>query len=109
MNATIFRENWNGHPVELGDAWTLHKGEKTARCFLMSHLFGWELRLVAMPDDFLRSQVVPVLRRSPEHPRAVEGGHDRKGLAMKLRRPKRERQVSSPSHMVAPPVSLRRS
>ena len=57
MNTTPQRDYWIGEQTELGDAWTLRKGEKTARCFLMSHLFGWELRLVVMPDDFLRSQV----------------------------------------------------
>ena len=29
--------SWNGHPVELGDAWTLRKGDKVARCVLVSH------------------------------------------------------------------------
>ena len=49
------REHWDGHPVELGDAWIMRKGEKVARCVLVSHPFGWELRL--MTTDLLRSQV----------------------------------------------------
>jgi hypothetical protein len=44
MNTTPQRENWNGHPVELGDAWTLRKGNKVARCVLVSHQLGRELR-----------------------------------------------------------------
>ena len=54
-NTTPQREDWNGHPVELGDAWTLRKGTKVARCVLVSHQFGWELRLIV--GELLRSQV----------------------------------------------------
>jgi hypothetical protein len=39
----------------LGDAWTLRKGTKVARCVLVSHQFGWELRLIV--GELLRSQV----------------------------------------------------
>jgi hypothetical protein len=39
------REYWNGEQTELGDAWTFHKCGKVARCYVLSHLFGWELRL----------------------------------------------------------------
>jgi hypothetical protein len=46
MSMTIpQRENWNGHPVELGIAWTLKKRDHVAQCVLFSHQFGWELRL----------------------------------------------------------------
>ena len=31
MNTTPQRENWDGHPVDLGDAWVLRKGDKVAR------------------------------------------------------------------------------
>ena len=55
MNTTPQREDWNGHPVELGDAWTLRKGTKVARCRLVSHQLGWELRLLV--GELLRSQV----------------------------------------------------
>lgn len=43
------------HPVECGDAWVLRKGNKVARCSLVTHPFGWELRLIT--TDLLRSQV----------------------------------------------------
>ena len=42
------REHWDSHPVELGDAWTLRKGQRFARCALYSHPFGWELRLMVV-------------------------------------------------------------
>lgn len=35
------RSDWNGHPVELGDAWIMRKGDKVARCILVTHPFGW--------------------------------------------------------------------
>jgi hypothetical protein len=54
MNTTRQREFWH-HPVDLGDAWILRKGHKVARCILVSHQLGWELRL--MTTDLLRSQV----------------------------------------------------
>jgi hypothetical protein len=55
MNNTRQREHWDGDPIELGDAWTLRKGEKVARSILVTHPLGWELRL--MTTDLLRSQV----------------------------------------------------
>ena len=55
MNTTRQREHWDGDPVELGDAWTLRKGAKVARCILVTHSLGWELRLMTI--DLLRSQV----------------------------------------------------
>ena len=55
MNATPQRENWEGHPVDLGDAWVLCKGNKVARCSLVSHPLGWALRLIT--TDLVRSQV----------------------------------------------------
>ena len=55
MTTTRQREYWDGHPIELGDAWTLRNGDKVARCILVSHPLGWELRL--MTSDLLRSQV----------------------------------------------------
>ena len=41
------REHWNGHPVELGDAWILRKGNKVARCILVTHPLGWVVSLAA--------------------------------------------------------------
>ena len=55
MKTTPQREHWDGHPVELGDARALRKGDKVARCVLASHPLGWELRL--MTSDLLRFQV----------------------------------------------------
>lgn len=49
------RDQWDGHPVELGDAWTLRKGQRLARCALVSNPFGWELR--PMAGELVRSQV----------------------------------------------------
>ena len=53
MNTTPQREYWDG--VGLGDAWILRKGDEVARCILVTHPLGWELRL--MTTDLLRSQV----------------------------------------------------
>ena len=49
------RDRWDGHPVDLGTAWTLHKRDREARCALVSHQLGWELRL--MVGELVRSQV----------------------------------------------------
>ena len=48
------REQWH-EPEPLGDAWTLRKGDKTARCYLQTHVLGWELVLVT--TDVIRTQV----------------------------------------------------
>jgi hypothetical protein len=48
-------EHSEGQPVELGDAWTLRKGVEVARCVLVLHRDGWELRLLA--PELIRSQV----------------------------------------------------
>ena len=37
INTTRQRDDWNGPPVELGDAWTLRKGDKVARGVLVTH------------------------------------------------------------------------
>jgi hypothetical protein len=55
MSTTRLREDWYGDPIELGDAWILRKGDKVARCLLVTHPLGWELRL--MSTDLLRSQL----------------------------------------------------
>jgi hypothetical protein len=55
MNTTRLREDWYGDPIELGDACILRKGDKVARCLLVTHPLGWELRL--MSTDLLRSQL----------------------------------------------------
>ena len=57
----VQRENSSGHPVALGNAWTLHKSvcckAREAVCELWSHQFGWELRLVIDGGILRRSQV----------------------------------------------------
>jgi hypothetical protein len=40
------RTNWHGTPVQLGDVFTLRKGDADAHCALQTHEFGWELRLM---------------------------------------------------------------
>ena len=50
------REYWTGEQTELGDAWTLQKGSRVARCVLKSHLFGHELVLL-VDGDLLQSKV----------------------------------------------------
>jgi hypothetical protein len=55
MNTTRLREDWYGAPIELGNAWILRKDNKVARCLLVTHPLGWELRLIT--TDLLRSQV----------------------------------------------------
>jgi len=55
------REYWDGHPIDLGDAWIIRKGDHVARCTLVTHQLGWELRLIT--TDLLRS---PVCRSSEE-------------------------------------------
>ena len=49
------REQWNGEPAFLGNAWIMNKGPHTATCALFSHQFGWELRLTI--GELLRTQV----------------------------------------------------
>jgi hypothetical protein len=45
----------NGYSIELGNAWTLRKGTKTARCVLLiTPPISWELRLIV--GELLLSQ-----------------------------------------------------
>ena len=55
IHTTRQREHSDGDPVELGDVWILRKGDNIARCILVTHPLGWELRL--MTTVLLRSQV----------------------------------------------------
>ena len=54
MNTAI-RPFWNGVPVELETVWTLAKRDRVARCVLLTHQLGWELRIDA--GDLLMTQV----------------------------------------------------
>jgi hypothetical protein len=55
MNTTTLRDVWNGTPAHLEDVWTLRKRDHVARCMLLSHEFGWELRLEV--GELFRTQV----------------------------------------------------
>ena len=52
--------HWNGHPVQLGYAFRLHRRrgdrELEAVCSLQSHVFGWEL-VLTVNGLLSRSQV----------------------------------------------------
>ena len=72
------RPFWSGHPVELGDAWRLHKRDREARCQLWSHEFGFELRLTV--GDLVRSQVCRSATEVLDHAE-VWKAHDRAQLA----------------------------
>lgn len=54
------REHWNGRSADLGEAWRLRKmgcgSAKEAVYRLVSHQFGWELRLEAN-GELIGSQV----------------------------------------------------
>jgi hypothetical protein len=54
MNTTI-RHFWKGVPVELETMWTVTKRDRIARCALLSHQPGWELRIDS--EDLLMPQV----------------------------------------------------
>lgn len=40
------RPHWSGTPVDVGELFILHKNRREAKCLLLRHQFGWELRLV---------------------------------------------------------------
>ena len=50
------RFTWHGQPRELGYLFVVHKGNKTARCQLMSHQLARECRLV-VGQELVQSQV----------------------------------------------------
>ena len=52
------RATWYGEPRELGDLFRLTKNRREARAMLMSHQFGWEVRLrVGRQAEDVRTQV----------------------------------------------------
>ena len=65
MKTTPLRQAWNGQPVEVGDAWTLSKNGRVARCAVVTHQFGWELRL--MVGELRRSQVCRSTKEILDH------------------------------------------
>lgn len=50
------RPEWRGEPVSLGELFVLAKGERQARCRLLTHQLGWEFRL-EVDDQLAQSQV----------------------------------------------------
>ena len=75
MNSTPQRENRDGHPVALGDAWILRKGDQVARCTLFTHQLGFELLPVHDGPGAIAG--VPLVRGGARDARAVEGANDR--------------------------------
>lgn len=55
MTNTLQRDQWDGHPVDLGDAWTLRKGELLGSLHPVQPPIWLELRL--MVGELVRSQV----------------------------------------------------
>ena len=45
------RQAWTGKPKELGDMFVLKKGWTCARCRLLTHALGWELRLLVAGEQ----------------------------------------------------------
>jgi hypothetical protein len=50
------RVEWTGVAHHLAEMWRLKKTDRTARCNLRSHPYGWEL-VVEVDGEFVRSQV----------------------------------------------------
>lgn len=58
MPDVLQRYDWHGFPIELGDLFVLTKNKRTAGCLLLSHQFGWEVRLlVGSQLEIVQSQV----------------------------------------------------
>jgi hypothetical protein len=49
------RVAWDGTLRELGDAWRLEKGSRSARCAIANHPYGGEIRLT-VGGEFVRSE-----------------------------------------------------
>ena len=50
------QHRWRDEPEELAELWTLTKREHRARCVIVTHPLGWELRLT-VNGELLRGQV----------------------------------------------------
>lgn len=78
------RPDWDGTPRELGHLFRIHtdRGDQRIKavCVLLSHQFGWELRL-EVNSELQRSTRLPHPGRGTHHRRGVEGGHARERLA----------------------------
>lgn len=53
---TLRREDWPGHPVDLGEGFRLRKNKHEAVCWLRTHPLGWEL-VLNVDGALQRSQV----------------------------------------------------
>src|SRR4051812_4069181 len=52
------RPNWDGSPVDAGELFVMRKGRREATCKLVTHQFGWEVRLIlAPPGDVMLRKV----------------------------------------------------
>jgi hypothetical protein len=52
------RFNWTGEPREIGDFFRLTKNRRMARAAIVTHQFGWEIRLlVGSQSEVVQSQV----------------------------------------------------
>lgn len=71
MQQVLQRVEWQGVTRELGTAWRLTKGTRSACCVLVNHPLGWELRL-EIDGELIRSQTFReadrALRRLPAEP-----------------------------------------
>jgi len=58
MIDVLQRYDWHGSARELGDLFIVTKNKRKARCVLLNHQFGWELRLfVGSQLEIVQSQV----------------------------------------------------
>ena len=58
------RFTWYGTPREIGDLFRLHKNRREARAVILSHMFGWEVRLLRL--EFRVVQIVQTQVCQPE-------------------------------------------
>jgi hypothetical protein len=49
MIHALQRPEWDGSPVELGDAFVMRRGRRLVTCKVFSHQSGWEVQLVMAP------------------------------------------------------------
>jgi hypothetical protein len=56
MREVLQRPEWRGEPVSLGEVFILMKSGRQARCLLLTHQLGWELRL-EVAGELAQSQV----------------------------------------------------
>jgi hypothetical protein len=58
MIEVLQRYDWHSFPMELDDLFIITKNKRTARCALLTHQFGWEVRLyVGSQTEIVQSQI----------------------------------------------------